>query len=764
MKLKFRAEPKDILYFVLFVIFLFYLIAVGVGNITSLARNGEFVGFNPLPGLSPENLFGTILFFVLALGAIIMLVSSYFFDREKGFGVVNEKKQSGGYSKWAKVEDVKTAPGVKEINESDRYYDAGGVPLYSEKGKIWVDDGESHSLIIGSTGSGKTYCIVNPTVHILAKHGESMVITDPKGEIYEKNAEFLRSRGYKIILLNFRNPQKGNMWNPLSLPYKLYKNGNFDKCNELLRDLAINILHDEKTDDPFWQNTSADYFVALAQGLFQDAEEKDINISSIINMLTVGEEKYGASNYAKEYFKMKDSHNPAYINAAGTIDAPNDTKGSIISVFRQKINIFAMAENLSEMLSKSDFDMMDIGREKTAVFLIIQDEKKTYHALTTIFVKQCYESLIDVAQESGGKLKVRTNFMLDEFANMPELKDITTMITAARSRQIRFNLIIQNFAQLNQVYGKENAETIKGNCTNMIYLLSSELNALEEISKLCGDVKVKGKGKDKPDETRPLISVTDLQRLKFKDAIIKKLRLDPFKTTIKGVDEYNWNIPKYEKSGYPERKKESVSIFDLKAYVKEKKASIANDSISNPMNSIRPPMSPANRRPNPYIPGQNPFNMGANPYNANPYGPNPYGPNSYNSISNPTNLTNNIFNPTSNSLPQKPINDEEFDVDELIKKIDAKIAELEKEEEENKKREAKKKGGSEAEVSSVELNKEFDKEVKMPKYNNDDLQKIVEPSTDDAVKVNEDIDNIIKKIENEDVSDDQFFDDFFFDE
>ena len=87
-----------------------------------------------------------------------------------------------------------------------------------------------------------------------------------------------------------------------------------------------------------------------------------------------------------------------------------------------------------------------------------------------------------------------------------------------------------------------------------------------------------------------------------------------------------------------------------------------------------------------------------------------------------------------------------------------------KEEEENKKREAKKKGGSEAEVSSVELNKEFDKEVKMPKYNNDDLQKIVEPSTDDAVKVNEDIDNIIKKIENEDVSDDQFFDDFFFDE
>ena len=520
MKLKFKADLKDIIYFLIFTIFLFYLISVGVGNITSLSKTGEFVGLNPLPGLSRENILGTVLFFFIAFAAIIMLVSSYFFERESGFGISREKKQGGGYSKWAKVDDIKNAIGVKVVNETDYTYEAAGVPLYTEKGKIWVDDGESHSLIIGSTGSGKTYCIVNPLVHILAKHSESMVITDPKGEIYENNAEFLRDRGYKIVLLNFRSPQKGNMWNPLALPYRLYKQGNYDKCNELLRDLAINILHDEKTDDPFWQNTSADYFVALAQGLFQDADESCINIDSIIQMLTVGEEKYGASTFAKEYFKMKDSRNPAYVNAAGTIDAPNDTKGSIISVFRQKVNIFAMAQNLSEMLSKSDFDMMDIGREKTAVFLIIQDEKKTYHALTTIFVKQCYESLIDVAQESGGKLKVRTNFILDEFANMPELKDVTTMITAARSRQIRFNLIIQNFAQLNQVYGKENAETIKGNCTNMIYLLSSELNALEEISKLCGDVKVKGKGKDKPDETRPLISVSDLQRLAFKDAII----------------------------------------------------------------------------------------------------------------------------------------------------------------------------------------------------------------------------------------------------
>ena len=212
MKLKFKAEAKDVMYFILFSIFLLFLIAVGVGNITSLSSTGEFVGFNPFPGLSSENIFGTLLFFFISLGAIMALVSSYFFEREVGFGFSKEKKQGGGYSKWAKVDDIKKAIGVKEVNESDYTYDAAGVPLYTEKGKIWVDDGESHSLIIGSTGSGKTYCIVNPLVHILAKHSESMVITDPKGEIYENNAGFLRDRGYKIVLLNFRNPQKGNMW------------------------------------------------------------------------------------------------------------------------------------------------------------------------------------------------------------------------------------------------------------------------------------------------------------------------------------------------------------------------------------------------------------------------------------------------------------------------------------------------------------------------------------------------------------------------
>ena len=99
-------------------------------------------------------------------------------------------------------------------------------------------------------------------VQSLAKKGESMIITDPKGEIYEQTGTMLRERGYNIVLLNFRSPQNGNGWNPMALPYKLYKEGNTDKAVELLDDLALNILYEEKNGgaDPFWEKNKSIFF------------------------------------------------------------------------------------------------------------------------------------------------------------------------------------------------------------------------------------------------------------------------------------------------------------------------------------------------------------------------------------------------------------------------------------------------------------------------------------------------------------------------
>lgn len=673
--MKFSADPKDVKIFIAFAIFLLYLCAICVLNVHSIATTQSFYGFLPFEAFTSDYIGVTFLFYICALGGIFFSVKSYFFEREKGFGFGQKKDK--GYSRWCKDNEMKKT--LKEIDPSQDHIEHAGIAVINNGKRMWVDDGEAHNLIIGATGSGKTQAVVFPMIKVLAKAGESMILTDPKGELYEGTSEMLRNYGYNVIILNFRDPQKGNAWNPMNLPYQLYKEGNTDKAIELLDDLALNILYDEKnTGDPFWEKSGADYFTGLALGLFEDASADQVNLNSMNLMSSLGEERFGGpnNNYIKEYFNGKDPSRPAYVNASGTVYAPEETKGGVLSTFKQKVKLFSSRDNLSEMLSYSDFDMKEIGRKKTAVFMIVQDEKKTLHPLATIFIKQCYETLIDVAQESGGHLPFRTNFILDEFANMPPLKDVTTMVTAARSRHIRFTFIIQNFAQLTKVYGKEDAETIKGNC-NILYLISSELQALEELSKMCGEVKSKEKEKT---SSTPLVTVSDLQRLPQGVVIAIRLRMMPFKTKLT----YDWEMNKngywgkqYPKGEYPEREKREVKLFDIREFVKaQKKAKMEEmmggttampfggmSGMGGTMSSMASPMS--------------------NPFMSSGSGMGSSGMDS-------------LFGPSSSS------SGDSINVDDLVKRIDAKIAELEAEEakEQEEKEKANKLGG---EVKDAEV-------------------------------------------------------------
>jgi len=731
MKLKIRMESDDLLMFLIFAVFLLYIVAIFVVNIGTLASEGYLSGPNPLPAFSPKYITSTIGFYIIALIGIIVSVSSYIFEFEKGVGFTTDKKDKG-YSRWAKDKEIITAKNVSEISIKEKNSTAGGTPLVYKEDKIYVDNGENHTLVLGATGSGKTQTVILPTVKVLAKHNESMIITDPKGEIYEKTSEMLRAKGYQILLLNFRDPQNGSAWNPMDLPYKMYKEGNQDKAIELLDDLALNILYDEnnKGADPFWEKTSADYFSGIALGLFEDAKEEEININSISLVSSMGEDKFGGSTYIKEYFNMKDPAGAAYINAASTVNAPNETKGSILSVFKQKIKLFASRENLSEMLSHSDIDLTSIGKKPTAVFIVIQDEKKTYHSLVTILLKQIYETLIAVAQGNGGKLPVRTNFLLDEFANMPPLKDVTTMITAARSRQIRFTMIIQNFAQLEQVYGKEEAETLRGNCGNLIYLVTTELKALEEISKMCGEVKSK---KDEKTSSTPLVTVSDLQRMKENEVIILRLRQQPFKTKFTPDWKIQWGFD-FPQATYPEREKVPVHTFDIKEFVKKAKKQkilemMNNNSASTSEGQISPFVNnnmPKGMPSFPNLPGMPPLNDL----------PNPFLPKQQSSMpSMPP-----MFNQSLSSMGKE---NDGINVDDLVKKIDAKIAELEAEEKRNamdkKQEQAKKELPPSIPDAIIKTDTSKKEEPKIEK----EVNKLPELKLDDSD------------------DDDDFFDDFF---
>lgn len=142
------------------------------------------------------------------------------------------------------------------------------------------------------------------------------------------------------------------------------------------------------------------------------------------------------------------------------------------------------------MTSESDFNPKDISSKKTALFIILPDEKRTYYSLASLFVNQCYMALVKVADSRGGRLENRVNMMLDEFGNFTQIPDFANKLTVGGGRGIRFNLFIQSFAQLDEVYNREIAQTIKGNCETWIYLQADDLETLEEISKKLGNYTV----------------------------------------------------------------------------------------------------------------------------------------------------------------------------------------------------------------------------------------------------------------------------------
>ena len=383
---------------------------------------------------------------------------------------------------------------------------------------------------------------------------------------------------------------------------------------------------------------------------------------------------------------------------------------------------------------------------------------------------------------------------------MPPLKDVTTMITAARSRHIRFTMIIQNFAQLDQVYGKENAETIRGNCGNIIYLITTELKALEEISKMCGEVKSK---KDDKTASTPLVTVSDLQRMKQFEVIILRMRKQPFKTKFTPYFKLDWGRT-YPKATYPTREKISVHTFDIKEFVKAQKKkkllemmnSTDNNGGANPdMFGAFPQMSGNSNARNPFMPnstmgGARPrpntqVDMGMSGMNGMPnmntMAPvNPFAPSQDNSFVEKNNRQVGIpmtdaRNPISTGTPRmpqshpqinQPTNDSGlgFDVDELVRKIDAKIAELEEEEKQNELKEKSTtsvaKPADDKEKEDINLKSTVEKKSSVLEVNEavaSNQEKDIDIK-DDKKEVSSVANNLVLDDEEDD---DEFFDDFF---
>ena len=363
----------------------------------------------------------------------------------------------------------------------------------------------------------KTLKFVLPLIYSCAMANESMVIVDPKGELVRKAGDFLDRLGYKCVVLNWRRPQESpDNWNPFERVQNAYNEGvsGRDNAENYLNDLLQSLFfgRTEKGKDPYWNEVSGQ----VARGICKLI----LRINEPLSMKSILEWRHTKmkDGTLQNCFSALPTDSDIYQNLAGFMNlTAENTRTCIESTFDQLTGLFSASKALTDMMSNTTFTMEKIGKKKTAIFLVVPDEKTTYHFLATLFITQCYESLLDHADRYGGSLPVRVNFILEEFCNMPKLDDIVAMLTAARSRNIRFHIVIQSYSQMIDKYGENVSKTVMDNCGNLIYLHTREISFLEYISKLAG----------KNEYGRPLLSVSRLQHLQKSETVIFNYRCYP---------------------------------------------------------------------------------------------------------------------------------------------------------------------------------------------------------------------------------------------
>ena len=355
--------------------------------------------------------------------------------------------------------------------------------LSNKKGIILAEDnylpvdkrGNVNVLVVGGSGSGKSasYSIPNAFQQL-----GSYVFTDPKGELYDRTAGYLKQNGYEIKVLNLVKPQNSDGYNPL-----------MHISSEIDVDVIANtIVKGQKTDsggsDPFWDDSAEMLLKALIYYLMATRPEEEQNLASCAELVRAANSN-GGSNLLTELMSKLPYDHPARMNYKSIEIAPEKTYSSILSTLQSKLGKFDSKE-IAELTSTDTIKFEDIGSKKTAVYVISSDTHTAYDFLLTIFFAQMIQQLYNFADDNGGKLKVPTYFILDEFANIGKIPDFDKKISTSRSRKISFSVILQNLDQLEAIYDKS-YETIIGNCDTHVFLGSNSYKTVEYFSKALGE-------------------------------------------------------------------------------------------------------------------------------------------------------------------------------------------------------------------------------------------------------------------------------------
>lgn len=597
-------------------LFCTYIIGALLDNLLpAMKERSMAVFFNPAVLLNPMN-------YLYGLIGLVIIVVLYAALRPDSFA--RTKKSFLGSNKKNEVKDS-TLENSRFMTDKERDFNFAphefaklgeskkdGIPVrawYDKKGLHVNLASPMHGLIIGATGSGKTTTFINPMIQILAKSGagSSMICTDPKGELFQLHSKFLQERGYKVMVLDLRDPYSSFRWNPLSDIFDRYQEyintGNdiyvrsdnaensglelvnppelygdewyeyegkayavskeliavikvqrqkiYDEVYEDLNDLVSVICPIESQDDPVWEKGARSIIMATILAMLEDSENPELGMTrEKFNFFNVNKALGNSDNNfeaLRNYFYGRNVLSKAVTLSKQVLSAAENTLASYMSIAFDKLSIFN-DEGICSLTSNTDIDPAVFADESTALFLKIPDEKDTRHTLAAAFILCIYKALIKKASTREDlSLPRNVYFILDEFGNMPKIDKFDKMITVGRSRKIWFNMVVQSYAQLDNVYGKTVGDIVKSNCGMKMFIGSNDIETCKEFSELCGNCTVsttsvsRSMGAKEGEanystsiQTRPLIYPSELQKINNKtdtgNAIIVTFGNYPLKT------------------------------------------------------------------------------------------------------------------------------------------------------------------------------------------------------------------------------------------
>ncbi|MCK1995446.1 type IV secretory system conjugative DNA transfer family protein [Peribacillus muralis] len=363
-----------------------------------------------------------------------------------------------------------------------------GIVMGVKDGKILIQHENSklanrNQYIVGGPGSFKTQSFV--LTNMINITDCSIVVTDPKGEVYEKTAKIKEAQGYEVRVVNFKNMALSDHYNPFG-----YVRRDLDATT--VANTIVSAKNDPKRKD-IWFNAQLGLLKALILYVKTEFHPDKRNMEGILDFLQefdpeVNED--GDSELDSKFMALDKRHPARRSYELGFKKSQEKTRTSIIISLLTTIGDY-VDDEVAAFTSNIDFFFEDIGTRKVALYVLIPTMDTTWEGLINLFFSQMFQELYILGDKNGAKLPVPTVFLLDEFPNLGKFENYETFLATCRGYRIACCTILQNNTQLMDKYGKDKAESILGNCAIKICLGNVNDTTAAYFSNLMGKTTVK---------------------------------------------------------------------------------------------------------------------------------------------------------------------------------------------------------------------------------------------------------------------------------